>query len=346
MVHWQATAKHQAGVAVIHTDEGVDGVVAMRARDLKDIVSLWPAARDALEGQDVLDRARLDDLVRTRFAWPTRARAILDYGLWDLTGKAFDQPVYKLLGATRERVLAYGSTVHHDTDEKFVETALACKELGLKAVKIHPYNVAEMDIPLCRKVRKAVGSDMILMLDTLQYPGPYTRAEAMRVGRVLDELDFYWFEDPLDKRDLEGLAELTRTLNVQIRSGDKVEDIREYGYMVRNRCMDILAGPAAMGISDQLKLAHLAEINFLQYEPHDYHGGTPSLHVLLSITNGRFYEKAVPVGRWYESSYPGVYLDPVQFESDGYVYAPKKPGLGFEIDWNEAAKVTEQTINV
>src|SRR3546814_16497387 len=88
MAAWQATTTHQGGVAVIHTDEGIDGVVAMRARDLRDIVTLWPAARDAIEGQDIFDRARLDALVRTRFAWPMRARAILASGLWDITGKA------------------------------------------------------------------------------------------------------------------------------------------------------------------------------------------------------------------------------------------------------------------
>ncbi len=346
MGKWQAAKTHQNGVAVIHTDEGIDGVVAMRASDVKEIANYWPAAREVIEGQDVLDRAKIDELLRRRFYWPLRARGILDYALWDIAGKTTDLPIYKLLGATREKVLAYGSTVHHDTDEKFVETALSCKELGFKAIKIHPYDIADMDIPLCRKVRKAVGDDMILMLDTQKYPGHYTRDEAMRVGRVLDELNFYWFEDPIDRRDLEGLAELTRSLNVMIRSGDRVEDIREYNYMVRNNCIDIIAGPAGMGISDQMKLSHLAEINFLHYEPHDYHGGTPSLHVLLAVNNSKFYEKAVPLGRWYESSYPGVYLDPVQVDREGYVHAPTKPGLGFEIDWKEAKKVTMQTIKV
>src|SRR3546814_9141329 len=87
----------------------------------------------------------------------------------------------------------------------------------------------------------------------------------MRVVRVLDELDFYWFEDPLDRRDLDGLAELTRTLKVLIRSGDRVEDIREYSYMVRNRCMDIVAGPAGMGISEQMKRSeeHTSELQSL-----------------------------------------------------------------------------------
>ncbi len=343
---WQTAPTHQNGVALIHTDEGIDGVVASNAATLLEIAHLWPGARASIEGQDVMDRGKIEDILQRRFYWPMRACGILDYGLWDIAGKAFNVPIYKLLGATREKVLAYGSTVHHDTDEKFVETALACKEMGFRAIKIHPYNIADMDIPLCYKVRKAGGEEMMLMLDTLIYPAPYTREEAMRVGRVLDELNFYWFEDPLDKRDLEGLADLTRELKTLIRAADRVEDIREYSYMVRNKCMDVIAGPSGLSITEHMKLAHLAEINYLEFEPHDYSGATPSLHVLLAVNNAKFYEKAVPIGRWYESSYPGVYLDPVQVDKEGYVHAPKKPGLGFEIDWTEAKKVTAEIIMV
>ena len=54
----------------------------------------------------------------------------------------------------------------------------------------------------------------------------------------------------------------------------------------------------------------------------------------------------MPLGRWYEGSYPGVYLDPVQVDAEGYIHAPTKPGLGFEIDFDEAKKVTEQRMKV
>jgi L-alanine-DL-glutamate epimerase-like enolase superfamily enzyme len=185
---------------------------------------------------------------------------------------------------------------------------------------------------------------MVLMLDSLIYPAPYTRQEAMRVGRVLDELDFWWFEDPLDRHDLEGLAWLRNGLKVNIRAADRVQDLREYSYMVRQGCVDIIAGPMNTGITELMKLAHFAEINHLGFEPHDYSGGTASLHLLLAITNARFYEKAVPLGSWYERSYPGVYLDPVTIDKDGYVHAPTKPGLGFGIDFSEAKKVTVETI--
>ena len=343
---WQASRTHQNGVAVLHTDQGIDGVVAARADVVHQLARKWSSAREHIEGQDPLDRGKIEDILARRYYWPLQVRGILDYGLWDIAGKFFDLPVYRLLGQTRDKVLAYGSTVHHDADERFVETALACKEQGFKAIKLHPYCVAGDDIRLARVVREAVGDEMVLMMDSLIYPAPYTREEALRVGRVLDELNFWWFEDPLDKRDLVGLAGLTRNLKVHIRAADRVEDLREYSYMVQHRCMDIIAGPAATGITELIKLSGFAELNHLGFEPHDYNGGTASLHVLLATTVGRYYEKAVPLGRWYEGSYPGVYLDPVQVDAEGYIHAPTKPGLGFEIDFAEAKKVTEQSIAV
>ncbi|MDP3061591.1 MAG: enolase C-terminal domain-like protein [Chloroflexota bacterium] len=342
---WQNSPTHQNGVAVIHTDQGIDGVVATGAGQARQLANLWKIAREHIEGQDPLDRGKIEDILIRRFYWPMQVRGILDHGLWDIAGKLFNLPVYRLLGQTREKVLAYGSTVHHDTDEKFVETCLACKAHGFKAIKLHPYCVADLDIPLAYKCRKAVGDDMVFMMDSLIYPGHYTREEAMRVGRALDELNFWWFEDPIEKRDLDGLAWLTRELKVNIRAADRVEDPHEYSYMIANKCMDIMAGPMNTGITELIKLSALAEMNFLGFEPHDYSGGTASLHFLLASTVAKYYEKAVPLGRWYESSYPGVYLDPVQVDKEGYVHGPKKPGLGFEVDWKEAKKVTEQVFN-
>lgn len=330
----------QNGIAIVQTDEGVEGVVSTEGSNARQLARLWASAREHIEGQDPLDRGRLANVLRRRFYWPQRVLGVLDYGLWDIAGKAFNKPIYKLLGATRERVLAYGSTIHHSTDERFIETVLACREQGFTAVKLHPYCNFEDDLRLVYKVRKAVGDEMRLMIDTLVYPAPYTRAQAMHMGRALDELGFWWFEDPLPKTDLDGLAELTRECKVvQIRAADRVEDISEYPALLRQRCMDIMAGPASFGITDLMKLAGMAEAHNMNMEPHDFGGGTASLHVLLAIRNADYYEQAVPEGCFDSAIYPGVYQEPIRVGKDGYVCAPSGPGLGFGIDMAEAEKV-------
>jgi L-alanine-DL-glutamate epimerase-like enolase superfamily enzyme len=335
----------QNGIAIISTDEGIDGVVSTEAGNARLLARLWAQAREHIEGQDTFDRGKIINTLRRRFVWPQRILGVLDYGLWDITGKLFDKPIYKLLGATREKILAYGSTIHHNSDERFIETALRCKDAGFKAVKLHPYCNFEDDLRLVYKVRKAVGDDLTLMIDTLVYPAPYTRDEASRMGRALDELSFWWFEDPLPKTDLAGLAQLTRECQVvQIRSADKVEHISEYAAMIEQRCMDIMAGPASFGITDLMKLAALAEANNMKMEPHDFGGGTASLHVGLAITNCDYYEQATPEGCFDSEIYPGVYLAPIRVDGEGYVHAPTGPGLGFPIDLKEAEKVASEIL--
>ncbi len=342
------TSPHrQNGVAVIHTDAGIEGVVSSEASNIRNLARMWQQAQEHLHGQDPFDRAKIANLLRYRFYWPQRTLGVLDYGLWDIAGKAFNQPIYKLLGAAKEKILAYGSTIHHNTDQRFVDTCLDIKGKGFKAIKLHPYCVAKDDMRLSYAVRKAVGDDFTLMIDTLIYPAPYTRQEALMVGRVLDELNFWWFEDPLPKTDLDGLAEVTRECKVvQVRSADRVESIQEYVPMLRMQCMDIMAAPASFGITDAMKLVGMAEANHIKLEPHDFGGGTASLHIGLASNVTDYYEQAVPEGCFDEEIYPGVYEDPIRVDKEGYVHAPTKPGLGFGINLKEADKVTVEKIEV
>jgi L-alanine-DL-glutamate epimerase-like enolase superfamily enzyme len=344
VTEWQDTPIRQNGVARIYTDVGIEGVVHTHGENVRALMRLWQQARGHIEGQDPMDRGKIEHILAERYRWPSRVLGALDYGLWDIYGKAFNQPVYKLLGAHRDKILAYASTVHHRTDEEYLETVMAAKEKGFKAIKIHPYCVANDDIRLIQKVRKVVGDDTYLMIDCQLYPGFYTREEALRVGRVLDDLKYWWFEDPLPKDDLEGLAKLTAACQiVQIRSADRVESLQEYGEMIRRRCMDILAGPPGIGITALMKIAALAEANYMNMEPHDFGGGTASLHVGLACRNTNFYEQAAPEGFFNDLAYPGVYEDPIRIDGEGYVHGPTKPGLGFGIDAKAAGNVAVET---
>jgi L-alanine-DL-glutamate epimerase-like enolase superfamily enzyme len=347
VAHFARSMTMSNGVAVLHTDEGIDGVVSAGTARLMQLARAWPTVAEHVVGRSPLERLAIEDVLHKRYLWPTEQIGLLDHALWDITGKMFDQPIYKLLGGYRDKVLAYASTIHHSSDERFLETAIASKEAGFRAIKIHPYGILADDMRLCQKVRKAVGDDMILMLDSMSYPGPYTRHEARQMLALLDELRFHWFEDPLDHRDLEGLADLRRMRrHVQIRGADRVLHMQEYAAMVQRGCLDIIAGPTSWGITDLLKLAHFAEVNGMKMEPHDFVGGTASLHALMAIANGTFYEIAVPRGSFDAAQYPGVYLDACWIDAEGYVHAPKKPGLGFEIDFDRARAVTRETIEL
>ena len=95
----------------------------------------------------------------------------IDNCLWDIMGKAVNLPTYRVLGAYRDKVMAYGSSQHHKNLEDFVIEVKRCKEAGFKAYKIHPPGGTapneddyKLDIEVCKAVRQAVGDDFILML--------------------------------------------------------------------------------------------------------------------------------------------------------------------------------------
>ena len=142
-----------------------------------------------------------------------RVIGAIDVALWDLAGKAAGVPIHKLMGSYRESVPAYASSAVFETVEEYVEEAVHYKALGWSAYKIHPPAVPTRDIKICEAVRSAVGDDYRLMLDsTWSYDYP----DALRVGRAVEALDFYWYEDPLPFDDLYGYVKLKQVLSIPL----------------------------------------------------------------------------------------------------------------------------------
>ena len=174
------------------------------------ILKAPPSAPSAGSGFDIQTRGG--------GAWPDCYTSAADICFWDILGKAVNQPVYKLLGGgAKDRMLAYASSQHLPAIEDYVADVTKAKTLGYKGYKIHPgqgQHTKGTPIPAyighmeeIKEVRKAVGDEFVLMHDPVQ---AYNRHEAMTVGRLLDELNFAWFEDPIRTIDTEGLVELCR----------------------------------------------------------------------------------------------------------------------------------------
>jgi L-alanine-DL-glutamate epimerase-like enolase superfamily enzyme len=339
------------GLVRLFTDDGVEGNSLIDAAHSEEFVRRFHAPKRQLNspdsmadllGSDPFDRERIEKSVLSQYFWqPTNNSVVcaLDECLWDIVGKALKLPIYKLLGAYRERILAYASTPEFEEEDDYVDLTLDCQRRGFRAIKIHPLRHWKRDIALCRAVREAVGEEMILMLDSFN---AYNHDEALRVGRELDKLNFYWYEDPI--LDMRGLAGLCRSLQVKIVMGELLSNLWDYGeYIVRGatdalRCIDVRVG----GITPMLKIAHLAEVFGMTCEL-DSWGSTLAqaahLHAMLAIKNCDFFEQPVPEGVFDLAT-----KDKLRIDAEGYVHAPKKPGLGLEIDWDEVEKITDKTL--
>ena len=300
---------------------------------------LLDAYKVDLIGVDPLDREYIWQMLwyADRFKWVPRWRiGYLDVALWDIAGKYAKMPVCKLLGAFRPRIPAYLSSPNFPDVEDFVRQAHEIKQAGYKGYKLHSRLGPQKDIEVARAVREAVGPEFILMHDPVQ---TYTFTEALRVGRALEELDYYWLEEPLQDYELMNLKKLTDALDIPV-VGTEVAFGAPYtlSQFLAQGAVDAVRGDVVVssGITGLMKVAHLAESFGLNCEVH-LRGplfGFAHAHVLAAVRNCDFFEFNAP--HPLESA---LVRNPLTLD-EGYVAAPTGPGLGVELDWEELERRT------
>ncbi|MGH8810220.1 MAG: enolase C-terminal domain-like protein, partial [Noviherbaspirillum sp.] len=205
------SGESKLGLLAVTTDQGVTGHAflgsAFYAADM-DGASLMRYLKPLLLGQDPLDRERLHKAMWKRVRTTTvRAIGAVDIALWDIAGKAAGLPIHRLLGSYRDRIPAYISSAVLASPGAYAEEALYYKSLNMAAYKIHPPQAWRDDIKVCEAVRKAVGDDYLLMLDSVW---SYDYAAALRVGQAIEALGYYWYEDPLADADIYNYVELRK----------------------------------------------------------------------------------------------------------------------------------------
>ncbi len=339
------------GVLSIRTDEGVEGNTFLSypgpgpAAIGEQIVTFL---KPILVGRDPLELGVLTTAVSRmyRFVDPI-AIGTVDVALWDILGKAAGMPVHRLLGTHRERVPAYFSSGHHARPEDYAEEAVYWHDRGWRGYKLHPPSAAmwvdpdvpaSADVDACAAVREAVGDEMTLMLDAVW---SYRYPEALAVGRAIEELGYYWYEDPLGAQDIDGYVRLKQQLRIPILATEITPGgLHALPAWLRARATDFLRGDVVIkgGITGMMKIAHLAEAHGMNCELHDAYNAmnnVATLHVAMAIGNCEWFEvitfNAAGVHELEHLSY-GL-ATPIEIDADGYVHAPTRPGLGFDVDW-------------
>ena len=326
----------QMALVRIVTDEGADGYSflgsALGSAE-NDAAALIARFKPMLIGEDALARERIwQTMMRRMRGQMLRVIGAVDVALWDLAGRAAGVPVHRLIGSYRNSVPAYASSAVLPSPEAYAEEALRHKETGWTAYKIHPPAEPDLDIEICTAVRKAVGDDFRLMLDSTW---SYSYVQALKVGHAVQELGFYWYEDPLVEDDIYHYVKLKQNLAIPIMATEyPAAGPTSYAPWVLERATDFLRGDVAVkgGITSCLKTAHLAEAFHMNYEVH--HGGNSlnnvaNLHLLMAIPNCEYFEVLLPDG----AQKHGL-VDDIEVDSAGLVHAFDEPGLGAKIDFD------------
>ena len=205
---------------------------------------------------------------------PIQALSGIDIALWDILAKKSNLPLYQLLGGkTNDKIPVYGygmmlqkKTVD-ELCELFKNEASQIKEKNFKAMKMKIGMGPKEDLKLVSAVRDTIGSEFKLMVDANH---AYNKNDALYVGKGLDEMNIYWFEEPVAPEDYDGYKELKEKLKTNIAGGEA--EFTKYGWnqLLKNNCIDI-AQPEVCGlggITEYLKVSALAQSNFIPIVNH------------------------------------------------------------------------------
>ncbi|MDA4114826.1 MAG: galactonate dehydratase, partial [Thaumarchaeota archaeon] len=235
-----------------------------------------------------LDPTRVEMIWQSiyRTFWGRRSGAIfmsalsgIEQALWDITGKAYGVPVYKLFGGpTRERVRAYTHAMGR-TPEELVQSALELSKAGFTAVKFlsHPdgkhdwdENIDELKEVVARvkAVREAVGEKMDLMVDC---HGRYTPSFAIKVGKSLEEFNLLFLEEPVSPENVSSIKRVASSVNIPIAAGERRYTRYDFTEICRRGAIDVIQpDPShAGGISEVRKIASMAEAYDISLAPHN-----------------------------------------------------------------------------
>jgi L-alanine-DL-glutamate epimerase-like enolase superfamily enzyme len=325
----------------IRTDQGLTGIGP--ALD----PTLLPAINEQLKGKDPFEIE--EHVGRLRYyarGLPYRGPASVDIALWDLIGKASQQPLYKLWGGGKDKVVAYASMVRLGTPEERAELAERLLSQGWKAIKLRlHFDSMRDDVRVVELVRKAVGDRMAIMTDANQaqssadwQPGVrWTFERALETARELHRMGVYWLEEPLPRYAWDQLAELNRLVDVPLAGGENNIGLHEFRMMLEQGVYDILQpeGMVMMGISDLRKIGALAEFWNKRVVPH--HGGgdigtIAHLHLVASWKHAPYFEilHDPPVGDYAHRF--AIFKEPPKVDSEGMLAVPQGHGLGVEVN--------------
>jgi D-galactarolactone cycloisomerase len=270
----------------------------------------------------------------------------VDLALHDVWGKALGVPVHALYGGARRLgVEAYASLPGYYLDsgpeDHWTNEVMELSERGFHAMKLRIGRFPpEREMPLLGEVRQAVGSSVQLMVDA---NAGYSPAAALRVGRVLEELDFGWLEEPMPQSGYHGYPELRAKLGLPLAGGEGLATRWAAAQALQQGCFDIVQPDVSIcgGIAECLFIGEVAQLSAVRCIPHCWAGAltlAATLHVAALLPEpSRMPGVDAPLLEVDVTENPfrdDVVIGTPFKLTDGYIDVPSGPGLGVEIDEN------------
>jgi L-alanine-DL-glutamate epimerase-like enolase superfamily enzyme len=318
----------------VETDQGVTGYGLTRAAQrfgAREFINR--EAGPFLRGKNPVETERIWQQLYKTFnpraqtgMWSSAVSAI-DIALWDIKGKHYKEPVWRLLGGAQNPVPAYVTFGLRDyTQDQLVEVAksfVAQGEHRLKMVVAVDSENPNVDAERVRAVREGVGEKVELMIDA-NYMFSFNRA--LELCKLVEPYRITWFEEPVYQNDAHLLADLRRHTSIPIAAGQNEGHRFRHRELIVNHAVDIVQPNVCSvgGYTEAVKVAAMAQAFNL---PIANGGGWPhhNMHLHAGMANGWRVEFHVDMWKVGET----IYQNPPA-PSRGWVTLAEAPGLGLE----------------
>ena len=257
------------------------------------------------------------------------ALGALDTAFWDLRAQALDKPLWDVLGAPQGSCPAYASALLWKTPEGLGEEAAALIDRGFRRVKMRLGMGEEEDITAVRHVRQAIGADNDVLVDaSMRYNVPL----AVRIGKALEELGVFWFEEPFQPEDIDRYVELRGQIEVRVAAGENEFGFQGFRELIRAGALDIVQPDVSRlgGLTEALRVAELAREKGLEVATHSWSDAVAivaNAHFMASLPHGLTVEVDQTNNPFVEE----LLGEPLSVR-DGTLELGTRPGLGIEVN--------------
>jgi len=332
---------HQdATIVIVRSDDGIEGYASGDALPDRELLERFVVGLDPMDTEVVREICETVDFHHGR-NWT------LEVAVWDLVGRALDEPLSRHLGGRRERMGAYASSGELVSGEERTRRCVELRDAGIKAVKLRLHSTDwRVDLPVIEAVRDAVGDDMEIMVDANQgwrMPGDLTPrwvvSTAAAFARELERLGVYWLEEPLPTDDVEGYATLRGLTDLRIAAGEMVRSEAEARDLVLRGKVDVIQTDVVLsgGIGGGRRVAQLADREGRTWSPHTWSNGyglLANLHAALAFSTCPYLEVPFDPPAWSPERRDWLLPVTLEIAEDGTIAPPEGPGLGVVPDFD------------
>ena len=341
------------------TDEGISGLgeritggsysrnlgaLQSQVKLIEELVGQYVIGEDPTRIERIWDKmyaSRHDFRHPSLYATPVISA--IDMALWDIVGKAANQPIYNLLGGMyHEKLRAYAYMPSRDyraNPELAGEVAIQLLEEGNSACKLDPFMPMypiPRDIPLWEieaaakifeSIRNAVGNKLEVGIGT---HGQLSTFSAIRVADYLEPYHPYWFEEPVPPENIDEMARVAAHTSIPIATGERLVTKYEFSQVLEKKAAQIIQLDVGQcgGITEAKKIASIAEAHYAMIAPHMYCGPIAAASAIqIDTCSPNFLIQEANQGPLHKI----IFKEPLVFEK-GYIIPPTGPGLGIEFD--------------